>query len=107
MWIKKAIFISLVVSFLSTLIASASLNEIIEYRNPEYQTTQEFKELSSEGQEQWYQENSISHTGFAYILFVLTDWVQFKELLSGLWLLFLMCLLSCGLMHKFGAKNGS
>ena len=107
MWIKNALLISLLVSFTGTLIISASMNEILEYKNPEFQSTEEFKNLSDLEKENWYQENTVSHKGLGYIVFVLTNWIQFKELILSLWVLFLMCFLSCGLMHKVGLKNGS
>jgi hypothetical protein len=107
MWIKNALLISVLVSFICTLAISTSMSEILEYKNPEFQTTEEFKNFSESEREIWYQENTVSHKGLNYIAFVLTDWIQFKELMSSLWVLFLMCFFSCGLMHKFGSKNGS
>jgi len=83
------------------------MSEIIEYKNPEFQTTEEFKNFSDTEKEIWYEKNTISHKGFNYIIFVLTDWIQFKELMSIVWVLFLMCFLACGLMYKFSIKNSS
>lgn len=107
MWIKNALLISILVSFVFTLGISASMSEIHEYKNPEFQTTEEFRNFSESEKEIWYEQNTISHKGFGYIVFVLTNWIQFKELMSALLVLFLMCLFSCALMHKFTSKHGS
>ena len=107
MWIRRAVIISLVISLLCTLTISVFSNEVIEYQNPEYQTTQEFKDLSPLAQENWFIENSISHKGFAYIVFVLTDWILFKEFLISFLMLFAMCFLSCCLMKRYGCKKDS